>query len=351
MGNSVKKFLILLALAVIAPLVLIGQDSTHVIRLKDITPKRSLASLVKGKLTFAPHYSVETGAGMAFSYITPANVTFVGDIASQGYSMLGIMGSHYTGNGMWNIIYSGYYTYSPTDFWGLGYTSGSNDAGRQEYDRRKFLVKYIMTRHLSDNFYAGPSLAWEWVNWENVKGGKTGCLGYGAVAVYDSRNSGVSPSQGIYAKVHHHNYTDFSSKPFYATALQFNAYRRLWKGGIAAFDLLSQFTYGSVPWTMLPTIGGTGRMRGYYRGRYIDNNAVSVQLELRQHIWESIGAAAWVGAANVWGKWGPFNLDNTLPGTGIGLRLKMSGGTVLRFDYGFGKNGQNGFVFGLNEAF
>ena len=83
----------------------------------------------------------------------------------------------------------------------------------------------------------------------------------------------------------------------------------------------------------------------------MDNNAVSGQVELRQHIWEMIGGAVWVAGANVWGKGTPFNLHNSLPGAGGGLRLKLQGGTLLRFDFGFGKDGQNGFVFGINEAF
>ena len=102
---------------------------------------------------------------------------------------------------------------------------------------------------------------------------------------------------------------------------------------------------------MLPTIGGTDRMRGYYKGRYRDNNALSMQIELRQHVWEMFGAAVWAGAANVWGKGTGFNLKHTLPNAGVGIRFKMQRNTLLRLDFGIGKNGQNGFVFGLNEAF
>lgn len=351
MGKSVKFFLATAVCVFLIQLMLQAQDSTHVIRVRDITPRESFLSKLKGELTFAPHYSSEIGAGVAFTYVTPANITLVGDIASQGYAMFGVIGNHAIPPNRWDLDYRAFYSYTPTDFWGVGYENGANDTFKGEYDKRKLLLQIQLLRNLGKGFQIGPVVGWEWIDWEKLSGGRSNALGYGIVAVYDTRDSRVAPSEGIYLKFLQSNYTDFSAKPFYATSIQFDTYRQVWDGGVLAFDLLGQFTYGAVPWTMLPTIGGVERMRGYYRGRYIDNNAVSGQLELRQHIWEVLGGAAWVGVANVWGKGGKFNLQNSLPGAGVGLRLKLKEGILLRFDYGFGKNGQNGFVLGLNEAF
>ncbi len=328
-----------------------AQDSTHVIRVRDITPRESLFAKLKGELSFAPHYSVEAGAGIAFSYVTGANITFVGDITSYGHALLGIAGNHPVSSGKWRLDYRGYFTSAPVDFWGVGYPSASNDLNMAEYDRKRAYVQVEVLRYFSGNFYAGPSVSWNWINWENLSGGKTNNLGYGAVAAYDTRDERVSPQNGILLEVRHRNYTDFASKPFYISSARFDAYCPIWGGGVLAFDLLGEFAYGRVPWMMLPTVGGTERMRGYYRGRYMDNNAVSAQVELRHHIWEIIGCAAWVGGANVWGKFSAFDIHHTLPNAGLGLRIKMKGGVLLRLDYGFGKGGQNGFVFGLNEAF
>lgn len=351
MGKGMKIFLVLLLCLFSAGQLLVAQDSTHVIRVRDITPRENFLSKLKGELTFAPHYSAELGAGAAFAYVTPANVTVVGDIASQGYVLLGILGKHPVCGGKWSVDYKAYYAYAPTDFWGVGYINGSNSGNRGEYDRKRFLLQAHAIRDMGKHFHAGPAVSWNWIQWEGMQGGRTSALGYGVVAFYDTRDNVASPSSGLYIKAQQCNYTDFSAKPFYGTTLQFNAFREVWSGGVLAVDFLGQFTYGAVPWTMLPTIGGTERMRGYFRGRYMDNNAVSGQVELRQHIWEMIGGAVWVAGANVWGKGTPFNLHNSLPGAGGGLRLKLQGGTLLRFDFGFGKDGQNGFVFGINEAF
>lgn len=328
-----------------------AQDSTHVIRMKDIMPKERFLAKFKGEVAFAPHYSPELGAGIAFAYSFPANVKFIGDIASQGYALFGITGNHNVGRRGWNVDYTVSYASIPADCWGLGYDAASNDGNRVSFDKRRFFSRVQVMKSVGKNFYFGPEILWEWVKWKNVPDGKTGAFGYGALAVYDTRTSRHSPSGGLFIRFSQQNYTGFSSKPFYGTSLQFDAYREVWAGGVLALDILGQFTYGSVPWTMLPTIGGTERMRGYYRGRYTDNNAVSGQLELRQHIWEIFGAAFWVGGANVWGKACSFDLRNSLPEVGAGLRFKLQGGVLFRLDFGFGRNGQNGFVIGLGEAF
>ncbi|MBR2437590.1 MAG: hypothetical protein IKB26_00935, partial [Bacteroidales bacterium] len=121
-----KIFLVLLLYLFSAGQLLVAQDSTHVIRVRDITPRENFLSKLKGELTFAPHYSAELGAGAAFAYVTPANVTVVGDIASQGYVLLGILGKHPVCGGKWSVDYKAYYAYAPTDFWGVGYINGSN---------------------------------------------------------------------------------------------------------------------------------------------------------------------------------------------------------------------------------
>ncbi len=351
MGNRLRIILVCAVAISLLPTALWGQDSTHVIRVRDITPEENLFSRLKGEFTFAPHYSVETGAGVLFSYVTKAKVTFVGDISTQGHVLVGMAGNHSVAEGKWRIGYKGYYSSAPVDFWGVGYENAENSLNRTEYDRKKLYLQGEAVKYFSPKFYAGPSFSWDWINWENLAGAKTGAFGYGAVGVYDTRDNSVSPQNGIYMKIRQRNYTDFDSKPFYISILQFDAYSHVWDGGVLAFDLMGEFSYGNVPWTLLPAIGGTERMRGYYRGRYRDNNAVSVQVELRQHIWEMISGAAWIGGADVWGKASSFNLRHTLPNAGAGVRLKLAAGILLRFDYGFGKGGQNGFVLGLNEAF
>ena len=46
-----------------------------------------------------------------------------------------------------------------------------------------------------------------------------------------------------------------------------------------------------------------------------------------------------------------FKWGHTLPNYGIGYRWEFKNRVNVRLDYGFGKKGQSGFLFNINEAF
>ena len=118
-----------------------------------------------------------------------------------------------------------------------------------------------------------------------------------------------------------------------------------------AYDLHAMFNYGDTPWTMLALMGGSYRMRGYYEGRYRDKQMIEAQVELRQKIYGRSGVVVWAGAGNVFPDLGRFRWNQTLPNWGLGYRWEFKKRMNVRLDYGFGKKGQGGFMFGINEAF
>ena len=76
---------------------------------------------------------------------------------------------------------------------------------------------------------------------------------------------------------------------------------------------------------------------------------MSVQVELRQHVWRRNGITVWAGAGNVFHDSRTFK--KILPNFGIGYRWEFKKRVNVRLDLGFGKSGQNGFIFNINEAF
>ena len=342
-------FLMTAMLFIITPLCLSGQDSTDVITVRDITPKKRLAERLNGKFSFAPHYSDEMGIGVAMSYECARPFTVLGNITSKGYMLLGVNGHAFTRNKKWKFSYITFYNHAPSYYWGIGYEAGNVSANKTRYDLRKFLIGMDMVHYFSPKFSLGPSLGYQWIKWDNSPDSpqRTGVLDYGIVASYDNRDIAANPGRGIYANFRQRNYSNLSG----STSFQFDFYTGLWQGGILAFDLYSIFSYGNMPATLLPSIGGLERMRGYHYGRYRDNNIVSAQIEVRQHIWEMISCAAWTGAANLWGHKNAFNIRHTLPNYGLGLRCALTERLKLRLDYGFGRGGQSAFIFSINEAF
>ena len=326
-----------------------GQDSIQIITVKRISQKEPFFKRFAAKFDMAPHYSNDMGVGIAFGYTFSKSFAVIGNATSKGYMLLGLHGEATAKSGKWDFNYKGFYNFAPSYFWGLGCAQADIAGNKTGYDQKKVLVHAEALYNFTPYFKLGPSVGYEQVKWTGLPEGDFSSLvfEYGLHARIDTRDSRISPSHGIFAGFRQRNYTDLSG----SSSLQFCTYVPVWNGGVLAVDLYSIFAYGNVPVTMLPTIGGTERMRGYYYGRYRDNNIVSAQLELRQHIWKLLGCAIWGGGANLWGDYGNFSISNTLPNYGVGLRVAVTDQLKLRLDYGFGKKGQNAFIFSINEAF
>ena len=178
--------------------------------------------------------------------------------------------------------------------------------------------------------------------------------GIGASVQYDTRDFILNPKRGIYFLVREVVYPKWlgsSDKTVFSTTITFDAYRKVWNGGILAFDFYGCYNGDDVPWTLREELGsGASRMRGYYAGRYIDNNQISTQLELRQHIYQRVGYVAWVGGGTVFPSFDKMQLKNVLTNYGLGLRIEFKHNVNIRVDYGFGKD-TGGFVFQFAEAF
>lgn len=92
-------------------------------------------------------------------------------------------------------------------------------------------------------------------------------------------------------------------------------------------------------------------MRGYYEGRFRDNNIVEAQIEIRQHLWRRNGMVVWVGAGNVFESIRKFDFAETLPNFGIGYRWEFKDRVNVRIDVGTGKDFKPSFMININEAF
>lgn len=367
----------------------IGQDTVEVVTAADAHVKESFwkkfykyfaeSNQVKEEKKFdisvigGPHYATDTKLGIGIvaagvystnrkDSLTPkSNVSLFGDITTTGFYMIGIRGNNIFTREKWRIDYTLYFFSFPSTFWGIGYSNGNNDLNESEYLRLQAQVKADVMYRVAKNLYIGPTISYDYSKGKDfadstlhlIAGGpaQTSYAGYGAVLSYDSRDFIPNAYKGFYIKLIQKGYTNFTGKPFFNTTVNADYYQRVWKGAILAFDFLGEFQYGKVPWTMKSKLGGSYRMRGYYEGRYRDNNSMSLQMEYRQKIYNRHGIAAWVGCGTVWGDVEKFSWSHMLPNYGIGYRWEFKNRMNVRLDYGFGKKGQSGFMFSINEAF
>lgn len=320
-----------------------------------------------------PHYSSDTKLGIGlvaagiyrtarFDSVTmPSNVSLYGDVSTVGFYLLGIRGNHITPGNKRRLDYKVYFYSFPTKFWGIGYDMGNNSANETKYKDFRFTVNVGYMFRLTDALYIGPGVEYNYVSatdvdvpqlWNGQRMSNS-TVGAGLKVIWDSRDNLTAPTRGLMGRLEQRFCPRWigNREQFAYTEFEGCIYNPLWEGAVLASRIHARVAYGDVPWSMLSTLGGSFGMRGYYEGRYRDKGEVDVTVELRQHVWRRSGAVVWVGAGNVFPSVDRFRWRHTLPNFGVGYRWEFKKNTNVRLDYGFGKSGQSGFIFNINEAF
>lgn len=320
-----------------------------------------------------PHYSTDTKLGLGLvaaglyrtnpndTILPPSNVSLFSDVSTVGFYMLGIRGTHIFPQDKYRADYTVYFYSFPCDYWGMGYEMGNDDSNKSEMKRWQARIKGSFLFHLGSNFYIGPMVSYDYVIGKNVERPEllngmdrhTWNLGAGFSAAYDSRDVLTYPHQGLYINLTQCFRPRFMGNDyaFSTTELQVDAYQKVWKGAILAEDFRTMLNFGNPSWGMMALLGNSNSMRGYYEGRYRDKHKMEAQVELRQHIWKRNSLTVWVGAGTVFSKFSNIRSRHILPNYGLGYRWEFKKNVNVRLDYGFGKAGQSGFLFSINEAF
>ena len=320
-----------------------------------------------------PHYASDTKFGLGMvaaglyrtdpndSILPPSNVSLFGDVSSVGFYMLGVRGNHIAPAGRYRIDYHLYFYSFPSDFWGIGYEMGDNDDNKSDMKRWQAQAEASFLLRVADNFYVGPMAAYDYVIGKQIERPELlqgmdkhiWNVGAGVSLVYDNRDNLTNPHRGIYLNLKQMFRPKFMGNDyaFSTTHFRFDAYQQLGKGTILAEDFGANLNFGNPSWGMMAELGGTSSMRGYYEGRYRDKHSLEATVELRQHVWKRNGIVVWAGAGTVFPKFSSLRSRQILPNAGVGYRWEFKKNVNVRLDYGFGKSGQSGFLFNINEAF
>ena len=321
----------------------------------------------------APCYTREGGFGVGGvatalyrldrrdSLMQPSDLSLSGSATVNGFYSVTLKGNtNFRGNRS-RLSYLLEFQNRNLDFWGVSYDAC---AVNPMADYRRQMVNweadyvYKLTRH----FHVGAALHLNYTRASRLtcpdylEGQRPSCFftGLGLSLRYDTRDFILNPQRGIYLLVREVVYPQGlgnGDRTLSSTTFTFDAYQPVWRGGILAFDLYGRFNGNNAPWPLREELGsGMSRMRGYYAGRYIDNNQMVVQLELRQHVYGRIGCVAWAGGGTVFRSFGALRVADVLPNYGLGLRVEFKHRVNVRIDYGFGRD-TGGFVFQFAEAF
>ena len=255
-------------------------------------------------------------------------------------------------------------SYYPDRFWGIG--NATLNEAKENYAYRQYFVNPQFLFRIKHKFYLGINADYQRVyDLDYLAGGAfdkeqilgragSRVAGLGALATWDTRNSAYSPDAGSFAEISSTVYSSSILGDYRFTVHTFDIrdYRSVSHSTVIASQAYLRISSGDVPIRNLSLLGGSDLMRGYWKGRFADENLFALQTEVRQFLFWRLGVVAFSGVAQVADKVHYFGLADFHWACGAGLRIMVQKKDKLnlRIDYGFGENSSGLYVI-LKEAF
>lgn len=259
----------------------------------------------------------------------------------------------------------------PLFYHGIGMDTPTEYTAR--VDANQIIIKERVLRKLKKNLFLGVELEYQrlaavdFVLAESsnnafefplgYKGSNNLGLGFGLVQ--DNRHNVLNVRKGFFSELAflHYNPTWGSSFKFTSILSDTRVYTPIGKNNVLAAQLLGQFNFGDVPFNQLAQMGGESIMRGYYYGRFRDNNQLAAQVEYRFlplpfSFTNRIGAAVFAGTGTVFNQLIDLNISNLTVSGGLGLRFLLFPKKDIwtRLDFAFTREG-TGFYLFIGESF
>ena len=184
---------------------------------------------------------------------------------------------------------------------------------------------------------------------------QTSLLHGGATVEADTRNFPSRPTRGGLYRVAAQAFADrdlhqFSFRRYEAEGFQvLPIVGERWVIALHGWGVFSDTSAGnSVPFYMLPSLGGVNTLRGYHDYRFHDRHLVVASAESRWALFRHVDAAVFVDAGNVAARVSDLNLDKTSYGGGFRVHARSS--TLARLDVAHSPEGWQVF-FNLSDPF
>ncbi|MXV49407.1 BamA/TamA family outer membrane protein [Pedobacter sp. HMF7647] len=346
---------------------------------KDTT--RSSSFLILPALGYAQETGFEFGVGSIYSFYadksdtTTRNSTLLGGVSvtTKGQFNFKIQPDIWTKGNKYHYMGELRYRNFPFNFYGIG--DETNEADKDVLVQKLFRLEGSVEKRFAKHYYGGLNLSYENYRYRDKEAGGiydapdpafTGRSGgnvifAGISQILDTRNTNTYTTKGFYLKLNYSYAPDFwggenySGSKIEADLRNFNTIaRNLVLGLNANFQALPG---KNPPFYLLPQLGNDQIMRGYYGGRYRDENLLAAQTELRYKLSQRIGIVGFAGLGTVYAD-KSLDFDNLKPSYGGGLRyfFDLARNLSVRFDYGVGEKRENekrqtGFYFSFGEAF
>lgn len=293
-----------------------------------------------------------------------SNILFTGIYTTNSQIVIQALPQIYFGAGDYYL--DGVYEFRiyPNKFWGIGNDTPASNEEDYNMTSHKFRVDFLKRLPPSLNFGLRFNLENHEVT-EVAEGGlleagavlgsdRAVIVGLGAIFTLDTRDQVEDPHGGYYVNFN----AQFSSENFGAThgfnrfITDMRAYRPLGKKSLIAARFYLENNYGDVPFQAKAQFGGGDMARGYFKGRYIDNQMYVLTAEYRWRFLPRLSLAAFALMGEVTDiNQDFFKAPHLSAGGGIRFKVLKDQNTLVRLDVGVGEDGNSGFYFGVNQAF
>lgn len=329
--------------------------------------------LIYPTIAFSPETSWEIGASALYLFYAKRDTTNrLSEIQSFTFYTLqkqyGIWLDHfiYTNKEKWFFLGRVRLQRFPLSYFGIGPDSKKEDKITVNSDY--ILVRERILRKIAPNLFTGIEIDFQQIfNVKLDKGNSTlpdplgsegtKNFGVGTGLVFDDRRNALNVRRGHFAELAYMNYAPKlgSDYKFNSLSIDGRLYRTVRKNQVFAAQVFGQFIGGIAPFNQLALLGSESLMRGYYYGRYRDNNYMAAQAEYRFLPFpfsKRLGGAAFVSTGTVAPSLQDFSINNLLPSAGLGLRFLVfpKKDIFLRFDVGFTREGPAFYIY-TGEAF
>lgn len=345
---------------------------------KDTTRKSSLMPIPV--LGYAQETGFEFGLGAMYSFYADkidtnnrsSNIYSTASISTKKTYNVSIKGDLWSKGNTYHAIVNMNLKKMPFDFYGIGNNTHELDKDRLEQQLIK--LNFDLERTFVKNAYTGISLGFQNFSFKDkvqsgifnnqaqfnqYSNGKV--LFVGVSQSYDTRNTNNYTTKGFFGRVTYQYAPNiFGDQHFSGSQIGLNV-RNFWPLS-PKFVLGTQGVYNFIksdhtPFYLLQQMGNDEMMRGYYTGRYRDENLAAAQAEIRYRYNNRFGAVIFGGLGTVWGS-SKFDIEQFKPNYGAGLRyfFDPAKGLSIRLDYGVGEKRinekrQSGFYISFAEAF
>ncbi len=258
------------------------------------------------------------------------------------------------------------HSYFPDKFWGIG--ASTPDSNLERYAFEQFFINPHLKRKISKHLFFGSMYEFQRVyNIYYEEGGefeasnfygKTNhtVSGAGLSIAFDTRSHAFWPEKGVFLQSF---FTGFKKELFLSdynfgklvTDLRY--FRKIYKKQVLAFQFYNYKTFGQTPLRQLAEFGGSNNMRGFYQGRYRENNMFSFITEYRAVIKGRFGAVLFGGMGNVYNNFSDLVQNDLKVSFGGGLRFALLKKEKLniRLDFGYANKNNMGLYFTVGECF